>query len=135
MLVSMKYSASHLLRWQEAMKAIKSTTELDSSQVLLSLSSKHPSYSGVKWCRFAHEEQMKRERPIHFKDFIQFVKLEAELANDPIFSPAALKKERKKGSGQRDRSAKPKRQNYGSIFFFLSVTPMKLRQITVGTKD
>ena len=78
---------------------------------------------------------MKRERPIHFKDFIQFVKLEAELANDPIFSPAALKKERKKGSGQRDRSAKPKRQNYGSIFFFLSVTPMKLRQITVGTKD
>ena len=48
---------------------------------------------------------MKRECPIRFKDFVRFVKLEAELANDPIFSPDALKRERKEGSEeQRDRS-------------------------------
>lgn len=121
-----------LIRCQEAMKTMKSTTELDSSQVLLSLSAKLPSYSGVKWCRFAHEEQMKRECPIRFKDFVRFVKLEAELANDPIFSPDALKRERKKGSGeQRDRSSKPRRQNYGSNTgqsFASSVTPIKSRQ-------
>ena len=95
-----------LIRCQGAMKAMKSTTELDSSQVLLSLSAKVPSYSGVKWCRFNHEEKMKQECPIRFKDFVQFVKLEAELADDPIFFPDAVKKGRKKGSGeQRDRSA------------------------------
>ena len=122
-----------LIRCQEAMKAMKSATELDSSQVLLYPSTKLPSYSGVKWCRFAHEEQMKRECPIHFKDFVQFVKLEAELANDPIFSPDTLKSEKKKASGeQRDRSAKPKRKNYGGNTgqpFVSSVTPMKSRQI------
>ena len=48
-----------LIHCQAAMKTMKSTTELDSSQVLLSLSAKLPSYSGVKWCRFAHGEQMK----------------------------------------------------------------------------
>ena len=103
-----------LIHCQEAMKTMKSATELDSSQVLLSLSAKLPSYSGVKWCRFAREEQTKRECPSRFKDFVWFVKLEAELANDPIFSPDALKRERKRGSGeQRDRSSKPRRQNYG----------------------
>ena len=75
---------------------------------------------------------MKRECPIRFKDFVRFVKLEAELANDPIFSPDALKRERKKGSGeQQDRSSKPRRQNYGSNTgqsFTSSVTPMKSRQ-------
>ena len=122
-----------LIHCQDAMQAMKSTTEKDSSQVLLSLSAKLSSYSGVKWCRFAHEEQMRRECPIRFKDFVQFVKLEAELAKDAIFSPDALKKERKKGSGeQRDRSAKPKRQNYGGNTgqpFVSSVIPMKSRQI------
>ena len=114
------------------MKTMKSTTELDSSQVLLSLSAKLPSYSGVRWCRFDHEEQMKCECPIRFKDCVRFVKLEAELANDQIFSPDALKRERKKGSGeQRDRSSKPRRQNYvGNTgqSFASSVTPIKSRQ-------
>ena len=133
----LKDFSDFLIRCQEAMKAMKSMTELDSSQVLLSLSAKLPSYSGVKWCRFTHEEQMKRECPIRFKDFVQFVKLEAELANDLLFSPDALKKERKKGSGeQRDRSARPRCQNYGSNTgqsFVSSATPMKSRQINQTT--
>ena len=56
-----------------------------SSQILLTLSAKLPSYSGVKWCRFAHEEPAKRQTPIGFKDFLLFVKQEAEAANDPAF--------------------------------------------------
>ena len=76
---------------------------------------------------------MRSKCPIRFKDFVQFVKLEAELANDPIFSQDTLKKERKKGSGeQRDRSAKPKRQNYGGNTgqsFVSSLTPMKSKHI------
>ena len=104
------------------MKAMKSTTELDSSQVLLSLSAKVPSYSGVKWCRFAHEEQMKRECPIRFKDFVQFVKLEAELANDPILSPDALKKERRTARSKRKAKVPELRRQHGSVFRFICNT-------------
>jgi len=75
----------------EAMKTMKSIVKLDSSQILVTLSAKLPSYSGVKWCRFTHEEQTKHQKPIGFTDFVQFVKQEAEFANDPVFSPDALK--------------------------------------------
>ena len=40
--------------------------ELDSSQILVTLSANLPSYSCVKWCRFTHEEQTKRHNPIGF---------------------------------------------------------------------
>ena len=76
------------------MKTMKSMGELDSSQILVTLSSKLSAYSGVKWCRFAHEEQTKHQKPIGFKDFVQFVKQEA---ND-VFSPDALKRERNKST-------------------------------------
>ena len=47
-----------------------------------------------------------------FKDFVQYVKEEAELANDPIFSPDVLKKERKKNGLLKDnnRNTRPKYQ-------------------------
>ena len=98
----------------EAMKTMKSIVKLDSSQILVTLSAKLPSYSGVKWCRFTHEEQTKHQKPIGFTDFVQFVKQEAEFANDPVFSPDALKRERNKStnaSEQRGRVARPRRQN------------------------
>ena len=85
-----------LIRCEEAMKSMKSMSELDSTQILQSISAKLPSYSGVKWCRFAHEAQVKDKKVVCFKDFTNFVKQEAELANDPVFSPDVLKRERKK---------------------------------------
>ena len=109
------------------MKTMKSMAELDSSQILVTLSAKLPSYSGVKWCRFAHEEQAKRQNPVGFKDFVQFVKQEAEVANDPVFSPDALKRERNKATNtneQRVRLTRPKRRSEASTgqSFFSSVT-------------
>ena len=77
------------------MKTMKSMKDLDSTQTLLQISAKLPSYSGVKWCRHAHEAQTKT-KTITFSDFVRFVKEEAELANNRIFSPDALKKERNK---------------------------------------
>ena len=85
-----------LVRCEEAMKTMKSMGDLDSTQTLLQISAKLPSYSGVKWCRHAHEAQTKTKKIITFSDFVKFVKEEAELANDPIFSPDALKKESNK---------------------------------------
>ena len=116
-----------LVRCQEAMKTMKSMAELDSSQILVTLSAKLPSYSGVKWCRFAHEEQAKRQNHIGFKDFVQFVKQEAEVANDPVFSPDALKRERNKATNtneQRVRVTRPKRRSEAGTgqSFFSSVT-------------
>ena len=101
-----------LVRCEEAMKTMKSMSELDSTPILQSISTKLPSYSGVKWCRFAHDTQIKQRRLVAFKDFAQFVKEEAELANDPIFSPDVLKKERKKNGLPKDnnRSTRPKHQ-------------------------
>ena len=84
------------MRCEEAMKTMKSMGDLDSTQTLLQISAKLPSYSGVKRCRQAHEAQTKTKKIITFSDFVKFVKEEAELANDPIFAPDALKKERNK---------------------------------------
>ena len=101
-----------LIRCEEAMKSMKSMSELDSTQILQSISAKLPSYSGVKWCRFADEAQVKDKNLVGFKDFTNFVKQEAEFANDPIFSPDVLKRERKKNGPARDnnRLLKPKPQ-------------------------
>ena len=82
-----------MLRSDEKMKSMG---DLDSTQALLQISAKLPSYSGVKWCRHAHEAQTKTKKIITFSDFVKFVKEEAELANDLIFSPDVLKKERNK---------------------------------------
>ena len=67
------------------MKIMKSMAKLDSSQILETLSAKLPSSSGVKWCRFAHEEPTKHQKPIGFKDFVQFVKQEAEVRTTQYF--------------------------------------------------
>ena len=116
-----------LVHCQEAMKNMKSMAELDYSQILVTLSARLPSYSGVKWWRFALEEQAKRQNPIGFKDFVQFVKQEAEVAHDPVFSPDALKRERNKATNtneQRVRVTRPIRRSEASTgqSFFSSVT-------------
>jgi len=50
----------------------------------------------VNWCRYAHEAQTKTKKTVTFGDFVKFVREEAELVNDPIFSSNALKRERRK---------------------------------------
>ncbi len=85
-----------LLRCQEAVKIVGSISELDSNQNLIQLSAKLPSYSGVKWCRHAHENRTKSgPKAVTFSEFVRYVKSESELANDPVFSPDALKRERR----------------------------------------
>ena len=96
-----------LIRCVEAIKSIGSPSELDSTETLITMSAKLPSYSGVKWCRHAHEMRLKMKR-VTFSDFVTFVRNEADLANDPIFSPDALKRERKKAT-EREYKPRPKR--------------------------
>ena len=85
-----------LLRCQEAVKIVGSISELDSNQNLIQVSAKLPSYSGVKWCRHAYETRTKSgSKAVTFSEFIRFVKSESEFANDPVFSPDALKRERR----------------------------------------
>ena len=79
-----------LIRCEEAMKTMQSMGDLDSTETLRLVSSKLPSYSAVKWCRHAHERQTKSKKIITFSAFMNFVREEKELANDPIFSPDAL---------------------------------------------
>ena len=89
-----------LIRCGEAVKVVGHMSELDSSQMLVKIGAKLPSYSGVKWCRHAHELQTKSGLPVLFKDIVNFVKGESELANDPVFSPDTLRLERKNASGE-----------------------------------
>ena len=89
-----------LIRCEEAMKTMQSMGDLDSTETLRLVSSKLPSYSAVKWCRHAHERQTKSKKIITFSTFMNFVREEAELANDPIFSPDALKAESEKTGTQ-----------------------------------
>ena len=81
---------------EEAMRSIQTLNELNSSEVLRQVSSKLLSYSGVKWCRHAFDENKKDERTITFHDFGKFVRAEADLATDPVFSPDVLKMKKKK---------------------------------------
>ena len=110
-----------LIRCQEAAKAVRSIGELDSNQTIFHLAAKLPSYSGVKWCHYAHDKQAKSMSQVKFKDFVNFVREESELANDPIFSPDALRQERKSAS----REGSSRGRNYGqtkSASFVTGVT-------------
>lgn len=75
---------------------MQSMGDLNLTETLRLISSKLPSSSAVKWCRHAHEAQTKSRKIVTFSDFTKFVREEAELANNPIFSLDALKAERKK---------------------------------------
>ena len=86
-----------LIQCEEAMKSVNFMSDLDSSEFLKLVSSKLPSYSGVKWCRHAFEVKKNYGRTVTFRDIMKFVETEADLATDPVFSPDALKEERKKG--------------------------------------
>lgn len=94
---------------------MKSMLELDSTQILQSISAKLPSYSGIKWCRSAHETHVKERRLVRLTDFVKFVKQQAEVANDPIFSPHVLKRERKRNGPARDNNRDTRSKHHGGI--------------------
>lgn len=50
---------------------------------------------------------MKSSPHVSFSEFVKFVKVKSDLANDPIFSPDALKREKRK---QPERDPKPRFQ-------------------------
>ena len=103
-----------LFRCQEAVKVAGSKGELDSSQILIQVSAKLPSYSGVKWCRHAYEARTKSGSNVSFSEFVQFVKGESDLANDPVFSPDALRRERR--SNETTKEYKGKARNKADSF-------------------
>ena len=78
------------------MKSMKFLDDLDSTEVLKLVSSKLPSYSGVKCCCHAFEVKKKYGRAVTFRDIVKFVETEADRATDPVFSPDVLKEEQKK---------------------------------------
>lgn len=74
--------------------------ELNSTGTLLQVSSKLPSYSGVRLRRHAFELRRQTEGSVTFSDLVEFIRV------DPAFSPHTLVKERMKGS---ERSTSQKR--------------------------
>lgn len=93
-----------LIRCEGAMQSMKHMEELNSSRLLQEISSKLPSHSGSRWCRHAREKCKETENTVSFHDLVEFVKEEADLANDPVFSPEALKKKRNKTADKARRN-------------------------------
>ena len=110
------------------MKTMQSMGDLDSTETLCLVSSKLPSYSAVKWCRHAHEMQTRSKKIVTFSALVNFVRGEAELANDPICSPDALKAERKKTGAQpkwgwRNKSRKKDDSDLSANSFATAASP------------
>lgn len=84
---------------------------MDSNENLVHVSAKLPSYSGIKWCRHAYETRTRSRTSVSFSEFVRFVKEESDLANDPVFSPDALRRERRNYSETRARENKPRWRN------------------------
>lgn len=96
-----------LIRCREAMKSMRYMSELNSTETLVQVSAKLPSYSSVEWCHYACDLRERTKDVVLFNDLADFVKLEAELATDPVFSPNALKRERNKESNSLLMSSRP----------------------------
>ena len=110
-----------LARCEGAMKSIKYMDELNSAKTLQEVGAKLPSYIGAKWCRRARDIHKREESAVLFLDLVNFVKKEAELATDPIFSPESLKKERLNlKSSERTRGKNAKLRTAGASSFVSS---------------
>ena len=107
-----------LCRCAVVMKEMRYLDDLNSSETLKLISGKLPSYSGVRWCRYAFDIKKKQYRPVVFDDVVMFVKEEAELATDPVFSPDAMKTDRKRGF----EKEKKKKQRFHGVSSFGTLT-------------
>ena len=98
-----------LIRCESAMKSLRYMEELNSTKTLQEISAKLPPYLGNKWCRHARDTQKKSDHGVSFHHLVEFIKEEAELATDPIFSPGCLKKERMRTTeGNRNKPKRPR---------------------------
>ena len=77
--------ADFLVRCEEATKTMQSVGDLNSTETPHLASNKLPSYPTVKWCKHAHEAQMRSKTIFAISDFTKFFGKEA----DPTFSPDA----------------------------------------------
>ena len=77
---------------------------LNSEDTLWKVISKLPSTIGIRWCRLANKMLRYEERLASFHDLVDFVKDEAALATDPVFSPDAVKETRKNESTSKSSS-------------------------------
>ena len=109
--VALQEFSDYVSRCEEAVKITGSISELDSNDNLVHVSAKLPSYSGIKWCRHAYETRTKSRTSVSFSEFVRFVKEESDLANDPVFSPDALRRERRNYSQTSTRENKPRWRN------------------------
>ena len=117
---SLQDLSDFLVRCEGAMQSMKYMEELNSTRLLPEISKKLSLKSGSKWCRQAHDVLKKTERTVSFHDLVEFVREEADLANDPVFSPEALKGDRDKVP---DRSRVKRSQGANSFVSFSSRTP------------
>ena len=93
---SLQDLSDFLVRCEGAMQSMKYMEDLNSTRLLQEVSTKLPFKSGSRWCRQARDVLKKTERTVSFHDLVEFVREEADLANDPVFSPEALKSKKKK---------------------------------------
>ena len=112
-----------LVRCQEAVRTVGSLAELNSTQTLRQMSAKHPSYCAVKCCRHAHDMQAKSGKRVAFTEFVKFVKQESDLANDPIFSPDALRREKHKPPERNQWGRGRRRESNSAGSFAINTTP------------
>ena len=113
------------------MKTLKYMEGLNSEDTLRKVTSKLPSTVGIRWRRLANKMLRYEERLASFHDVVDFVKDEAALATDPVFSPDALKDARKNEAASNSSSNvkntmwrnNGKRGNKSATSFSTSATP------------
>ena len=92
---SLQQFSDFLVLCEQAMKTLKYMEGLNSEDTPRKVTSKLPSTVGIRWCHLANKMLRYEERLASFHDMIDFVKDEAALASDPVFSPDTLKEARK----------------------------------------
>ena len=113
------------------MKTLKYMEGLNSEDTLRKVTSKLPCTVGIRWCCLANKMLRYEERLASFHDVVDFVKDEAALATDPVFSPDALKETRTNESASNSSSNvkntmwrnNGKGEKKGATSFSTSATP------------
>ena len=80
--LGMQEFSDYLIRCRDSMKTMKSFEELNSTETLRHVSSKLPSYSGVRWCRRAFELRRQTEGSVTFSNSVEFIKSEALMSRN-----------------------------------------------------
>ena len=112
--------ADDLTCCKETLHTMDYSTELDNSHHMLSIVEKLPYYLQMKWVRENHSIKLKQKRNSKLPDWVEFVKLAADEASDPVFGKVGFK-ERK---GEREKSPKGKIEKRGLGTFAAKIVAM-----------